>query len=96
MKKIPRNPDAEWRCGGWSDHQRTRFDATKGTTLLERLQWLEEATSFARELSGAPVVAPPAFANAGLFGVGESPAAYKVMDRKPESGPAGSRSDQPA
>ena len=59
--ETPKQADEDWRCGGWSDHQRTRFDATYGTSLLERLIWLEEAAAFARQLGGSRPVQPPAF-----------------------------------
>ena len=49
-----------WKTHGWDDHQRGRFAATRGTTLLERLRWLEQASEFARRLSGGKTTPGPA------------------------------------
>ncbi|MFA6962623.1 MAG: hypothetical protein WC205_17840 [Opitutaceae bacterium] len=71
MNKVPIPPDkpsSDWSCGGWSDHQRTRFDATNGTTLLERLMWLEEASAFVRQMAKSCPVSSSA--------VAEDPATY--------------------
>ena len=62
----------DWRCRGWADHQTSRFDATYGSTLLERLRWLESAADFARRLG--PATAPDA--SGGRREVAEAPEGY--------------------
>ncbi len=78
-QKLPTNDD--WLCHGWADHQRGRFDATAGTTLRQRLEWLEETMEFARLLAAAPVVPPPEWtrrASETERAVAEEQAAYGV------------------
>ena len=42
--------DAKNDYSGWDAHQLTRFQATVGTTFLERMQWLEGAAETVRRL----------------------------------------------
>ena len=37
-------------ASGWNAHQTSRFQATIGTTFLERMQWLEGAAETVRRL----------------------------------------------
>ena len=86
---MSQNPttNEDWRCHGWADHQRGRFDATLGTTLGERLEWLEETMEFVRLLAAAPVVPAPEWARRAsedtlALAVAEAQAGYRV--KKPE------------
>ena len=93
-KTSPRQSIDDWNCGGWADHQHTRFEATAGSSLLERLQWLEDAALFARQLAGARKTQAPAFARNELSSLTEEQALYS---RTPSTENAsGSDGGQPA
>jgi hypothetical protein len=86
-----------WSSSGWEDHEIFHLEAGRRMSFRAKLQWLEEADRMVRFLAGkrrwidkdGGVHEPEDL-------LAESPAPYTATGRKPESGPAGSRSDQPA